>query len=334
MNPFVESLHKSIVEDIRLLEVFVTAPLGLYSDVKMLRESLKLDGTEDLSQPDSMERRTSFRSITKDGPGLALGTIGHLSQALDSLDAFDGAAIAPVTSEWITRARMVLTRAEEKIGDDVRAATAAKVKGLYVVVGPDATNGRPILEVAAAALKGGAKVIQLRDKTTEKGALLETAKKMKSLCDQHHALFIVNDDADIAMLSDAHGLHLGQGDLPIASARAVLKPGQLIGRSNNTVDEAVQAQADGADYLAIGAVFATDTMGKSERKTVGVDVVKHLKEIVSPPVVAIGGITAANIADVVRTGADSVCVVSAVTLAANPEAASKALVAAIESAKS
>ncbi|MBM3945749.1 MAG: thiamine phosphate synthase, partial [SAR202 cluster bacterium] len=184
----------------------------------------------------------------------------------------------------------------------------------------------------AAALKGGARIVQLRDKASDKGGLLTTATKMKTLCARHDALFIMNDDADIAALCNADGLHVGQGDLPVGGARAVLKPAQIIGRSNNTLDEALQAQADGADYIAIGAVFATKTMGKAERKPVGVDMVKRVKEAVSPPVVAIGGINASNAADVVKAGADCVCVVSAVTMAGDPEAAARQITAAIASA--
>jgi thiamine-phosphate pyrophosphorylase len=228
---------------------------------------------------------------------------------------------------------MVLSRAEEKVGADLRAATAVKIRGLYVIVGPDATNGRPIADVATAALKGGAKVLQLRDKTGDKGQVLATAKKLKALCDEHQALFIMNDDADLAVLSDAHGLHVGQGDLPVNGARRLLSPKQLVGRSNNTLEEALQSQADGADYIAIGAVFPTQTMGKAQRKAVGVETVRKAKDVLSPPVVAIGGINASNAAEVARAGADCICVVSAVTMAKDPEAAARLLVSAIESAK-
>ena len=333
MNPFIASLHSNIVEDIRLLEIFVTAPLGLHSDIKMLRESLGLEGTDDLQQPESRARRTSFRSITKDAPSLALGTIRHLIQALHSLQALDTEAIAPVTTEWITRARMVLDRSEEKIGNDLRSATASMITGLYVIIGPDSTNGRPVVEVVEAVLKGGAKILQLRDKSTDKGDMLTTAAKMKALCEEHDALFIVNDDADITVLSAAHGMHIGQEDLPLIEARSVLETPQIVGCSSNTVEEAIQAQADGADYIAIGAVFATNTMGKTARKAVGVDTVRRVKESVSPPVVAIGGITVSNVPDVVRAGADCIAVVSSATMAVDPEAATKALLDAIEAAR-
>ncbi len=206
------------------------------------------------------------------------------------------------------------------------------MRGLYVIVDPEATRGRDVVEVAEAALRGGASVIQLRDKTRDKGEALEIARAVKGLCDKHDGLFIVNDDADIAFLSEAHGLHVGQTDLPVGEARRVLAPEQIIGRSNNGTGEALESEAQGADYLAVGAVYSTTTMGKSGRTAVGPEMIRRVKDAVSAPVVAIGGINAGNIADVARAGADCICVVSAVTFAEDVEGASSELVGLIASA--
>ena len=138
---------------------------------------------------------------------------------------------------------------------------------------------------------------------------------------------------DIAALCGAHGLHVGQTDLPVAEARRVLPPHQLVGRSNNNMEEAMASQANGADYIAVGAVFPTSTMGKGQRNSIGVEFVTKAKERVSQPVVAIGGIDATNITDVAKAGADCICVVSAVTFADSPEDASKGLVEAIQNAR-
>ena len=208
-----------------------------------------------------------------------------------------------------------------------------KVRGLYVIVDPEATKGRDVVEVAAAALRGGASVIQLRDKTRDKGEVLQVARTLKSVCDEHDALFIVNDDADIAFLSEAHGLHVGQTDLPVAEARRVLPPTQIVGRSNNGTTEALESEEQGADYLAVGAVFSTTTMGKSGRTAVGADMIRNVKQAVSVPVVAIGGINAGNIADVARAGVDCICVVSAVTYADDVEKAAAELVELMEGAR-
>ncbi len=200
------------------------------------------------------------------------------------------------------------------------------VSGLYVIVDPEATRGRDVVEVADAALRGGTSVIQLRDKTRDKGEALVAARAIKALCDEHDALFIVNDDADIALLSEAHGLHVGQTDLPVAEARRVLTAGQIVGRSNNGIAEALESEGQGADYLAVGAIYATSTMGKSGRTALGPGMIRQVKQAVSAPVVAIGGINAANIAEVARAGADCVCVVSAVTYADDVEGAARGLV--------
>lgn len=206
-----------------------------------------------------------------------------------------------------------------------------KVRGLYVIVDPEATKGRGVVEIASAALRGGASVIQLRDKTRDKGEVLAVARTIRDLCERRNALFIVNDDADIAFLSEAHGLHVGQTDLPVGEARRVLSPEQIVGRSNNGVAEALESQGQGADYLAVGAIYATSTMGKSGRAALGTEMIRSVKQAVSAPVVAIGGIDAANIAEVARAGADCICVVSAVTYAADVERAAAELVGRMES---
>ena len=216
--------------------------------------------------------------------------------------------------------------------NEIRAKRIQQVRGLYVIVDPEATRGRDVIEIAQAALRGGASVIQLRDKTRDKGEVLQIARAIKALCDDHDALFIVNDDADIAYLSEAHGLHVGQTDLPVEEARRVLSPGQIVGRSNNGTTEALESEGHGADYVAVGAIYATSTMGKSGRTALGPDMIRRVKQAVSAPVVAIGGINATNIADVARAGADCICVVSAVTYADDPERAAAELVETIETA--
>ncbi len=214
--------------------------------------------------------------------------------------------------------------------DEERIKRTANVRGLYVIVDPEATRGRDVVDVAAAALRGGTSIIQLRDKTRDKGEVLVIARAIRELCDRHDALFVVNDDADIAFLSDAHGLHVGQTDLPVTEARRVLSPEQFVGRSNNGVTEALESEGQGADYLAVGAIYSTTTMGKSGRTALGPEEIRNVKQAVSAPLVAIGGIDSNNIADVARAGADCICVVSAVTFADDPERAAAQLVEIID----
>ena len=214
------------------------------------------------------------------------------------------------------------------------ANTPPNVDGLYVIVGPDATRGRPVVEVAEAALHGGARLLQLRDKSGDRGDVIPTAVRLRDLCRDHDALFFVNDDIALGFASDADGVHLGQSDLPVDVARRLLAPGKLIGRSNNTDAEVEESVSLGVDYVAVGAVFPTSTVGKGARQAIGLDGVRSARDTTDIPLVAIGGINESNVGNVIRAGADCVSVISAVTMADDPEAAARRLVDAIEDARS
>ena len=211
---------------------------------------------------------------------------------------------------------------------------APKIDGLYVIVGPDATRGRPVVEVAEAALRGGASVLQLRDKMGDRGDVLTVAARLRELCHDHGALFFVNDDIALGFACDADGVHLGQSDLPVDVARRILAADKLIGRSNNSDAEVEESVAMGVDYVAVGATFPTTTVGKGARAAIGLDGIRRARELTTLPLVAIGGINESNVADVVEAGADCVAVISAVTMADDPEAAARRLVDAIETARS
>ena len=324
MNPIVEAHLGLLAEHIRLLEAVVTAPLGLYSDIKMLRESLPHKGTGDLGREELRERRALYGRMGGDPRRLALTALASVGASLDMLEATrDDAMAARLREGWIGRARMVAARATAQAAGSLRADTAARMRGLYVIVDPEATAGRDVREVAEAAMKGGASVVQYRDKTRDKGLTLATARELKGLCDAYGALFIVNDDADVAAACGADGLHVGQTDLGVADARVSLAATQIVGRSNNGVEEALDSERQGADYLAVGAVYRTTTMGKSGRTAVGPEGARAVKEVASAPVVAIGGINAGNVGEVMRAGADCACVVSAVTEAGDVEGAAR-----------
>ena len=211
---------------------------------------------------------------------------------------------------------------------------APNIDGLYVIVGPDATRGRPVVEVAEAALRGGARVLQLRDKTGDRRDVLSIAVRLRELCRDHDALFFVNDDIALGFACNADGVHLGQSDLPVDVARRILAADKLIGRSNNTDAEVEESVSMGVDYVAVGATFPTTTVGKGARAAIGLDGIRRARDLTTLPLVAIGGINESNVADVVRAGADCVAVISAVTMADDPEAAARRLVDAIENARS
>ncbi len=219
MNPYITAQTNALLEGLRLLEVYVTAPLGLYSDIRMMRESLPFPDSNELTREEVSQRRQAHAALTDDYPALALRAIVAVRAAVDVLaDCRDDDA--PVLNEsWLRRSRIVLARAEQRTGAAVRAKTVEKLRGVYVIVDPEATGGRDPVNFAQSALEGGARVVQLRDKLNDKKQVLDQARRLKDLCREHDALFFVNDDADVALTAEAHGLHVGQTDLPTAEAR-------------------------------------------------------------------------------------------------------------------
>ena len=226
-----------------------------------------------------------------------------------------------------------LDELETALGKVLRERTSARLYGLYVLIDPAVTRGRDPLEVARGALSGGAITLQLRDKLREKGQTLPLARALKELCAAYGALFIVNDHADLAAVVEADGLHIGQGDLPVAEARQTLRAHQIVGRSNHLSEEVMESQTAGADYLALGPIYPTATSGSANaRGSIGPEAIANVKSAVTVPVVAIGGINEDNVEPVIRAGADAVCVTSAVGLARDPEEASLCLVQRIHQA--
>ena len=220
-----------------------------------------------------------------------------------------------------------LSQAGKLFSQKIRHEIRKKINGIYVIVDPAATDGRSVHEVVKSALSGGVSIVQYRDKQNDRSVFLEQSYMIKELCENHEALFVVNDAVDVARLTAADFLHVGQSDLPVYEARKLLSDKQGIGRSNDGLTESAQSRDEGADYLAVGAVYATSTMGKSSRTPVGPETVALVKEAVDLPVVAIGGINETNLGEVRSAGADSACIVSAITMADNPEAAAKKMVA-------
>ncbi|MSQ40274.1 MAG: thiamine phosphate synthase [Dehalococcoidia bacterium] len=220
-------------------------------------------------------------------------------------------------------AAKTLQSVEEALGQALRQPLRERLRGLYVIVDPQASRGRPVVQVAEAALRGGARVLQLRDKASDKGDLLPTALGLRELCERFNALLIINDHADLAVACDAHGFHGGQHDLPVAAARAVLRPHQLVGRSNALLEEALEAHAQGVDYVAVGDIFGS--LSKENTRPAGLETLRTVRQRVSLPLAAIGGINEANVQQVVEAGADMVCVISAVVGADDPEGAARRL---------
>ena len=238
----------------------------------------------------------------------------------------------PLPPDTAVRARNDLAELSSEVGARVRREKADQVRGLYVIIDPQVTGGRDPYDIAVASINGGARMLQLRDKLRDKGESLPLATALQDLCQRNGALLIINDHADVAAAVGSGGLHVGQTDLPVAQARQVLSPHQVLGRSNREYAQLEESKALGADHVAFGAIYATTSKGVA-RNPQGPERVREAKAIAGDtPLVAIGGINLDNVTPVVEAGADAICVTAAVASAAEPEAAAAAMTAAIEAA--
>ena len=200
----------------------------------------------------------------------------------------------------------------------------------YLVTQESLSGGRSSLEVVTEAIAGGVDVVQLREKDTDARWRYELGSELREITAESEVGLLVNDRVDIAQAIDADGVHLGQSDIPVAVARELLGPDAVIGCSTSTVTEAREADAAGADYLGVGAVYGTSSKEVPEEQNgTGLELVAEIVDAVSIPVFGIGGITAENAPSVLEAGATGVAVISAVTAAEDPEAATRALEAAI-----
>lgn len=184
-------------------------------------------------------------------------------------------------------------------------------------------EGREPVRVAESAIRGGAEVIQWRDKRAGDQEFLEVARRLRDLTRRLKAAFVVNDRVAAALFSQADGIHLGHQDLPVKEVRSLVGRGMLIGRSTHSLAEAKEAQAAGADYIGVGPVFPTPT--KPDYPAVGLELIGQVRQAVRIPSVAIGGIDLETLPLVLSAGARCVAVVRAVAGAPNPEKAARSL---------
>lgn len=181
---------------------------------------------------------------------------------------------------------------------------------LYAVTDRSWLNGRTLYEQVEEALKGGVTFVQLREKNLDDTAFLQEAKEIKELCARYNVPFVINDNVDIAAEIDADGVHVGQSDMEAGDVRKKLGPDKIIGVSAQTVEQALRAQAHGADYLGVGAVFPTGS--KADAVEVSHDTVREICRAVDIPVIAIGGITRENVIELKGTGICGIAVISAI----------------------
>lgn len=267
----------------------------------------------DIKNPDS---RSDIETIFK-------ANIKRLQQALRTLSEYS--IEDPENTTVFEQLRYELYTLEKIMWDKLKDKynqIMIESKYLYLVTNSDKfETENDFLDAVASALQGGVDILQLREKTKPASEILSLGRKIKQLCLQYNTTFIVNDRIDIAAILEADGVHLGQDDLDVKSAREILGSNAIVGVSTHAPEQALRAVADGADYIGVGPVFATPT--KEGRIPVGLDYVKWVSENINIPAFAIGGIDLDNCSKVFDAGLKRISVVRAIINADSPQIAAE-----------
>jgi thiamine-phosphate pyrophosphorylase len=269
----------------------------------------------------------------RDLPGVFGANIHRAQEAVRSLEEFSR-SFSPSAADGFSQCRYELYHLEKQLQPRVDALGCREKMDfdLYVVTGPELSRSRELEEVVSAALRGGAGAIQLRAKHFNKRQLLTAARNLRRLTEDSGATFIINDHIDIALSCGADGVHLGQEDLPVPEARAIAGSGMLIGTSTHNVEEALQAEKEGAGYINVGPVFPTKTKD-GVVNPVGCELIGKVLQQVNIPQTCMGGIHSGNVRQTIMAGAERIAVVSAVVAADDIEKAARELVEKIHQAK-
>jgi thiamine-phosphate pyrophosphorylase len=260
----------------------------------------------------------SLRTAPADVIGSAFG---RLTEGLRTLEEYSK-LLEPAAADGFKQLRYDAYTLHTRLIRRLQPKPSLARLRLYVLITADLCYG-DWLAVAESALAGGADALQLREKSLPDGELLRRAKTLAALCHRYDALFILNDRPDIAVLAGADGVHVGQDDLPIAAVRRIVGPDLVIGKSTEIREQAIAADAEGADYVAVGPIFPTAT--KPQDHVVGCDTLRQIAAHVKLPLVAIGGITPDNARDVLAAGAQALAVCQAIIAQPDPRAAASAI---------
>ena len=245
----------------------------------------------------------------------------RLGEALRAMEEYSK-TITPADAAALESLRYRFYDIELAISRTFRGGNRFDAVRLYVLITESACR-RPWLETATAAIAGGADALQLREKNLESGELLRRAIAMVTLCRKHNVLAIINDRPDIAVLSGADGVHVGQGDLPAIEVRKIVGNQKIVGVSTHEIGQAKQAVLDGADYIGVGPVFRSSTKPRHWAEIPGLKFARQIAETVKLPAVAIAGINDQNVLAVIDTGMKAIAVTAAVTDTDDVEAAAR-----------
>jgi thiamine-phosphate pyrophosphorylase len=291
----------------------------------------RLLAARDVPRDTGRGARTAQELQRTDPPGVLGAAFGRLGEALRTLAEFSklSATGRPGLSESFERLRFAGYQLEQEISLRCDLRGRLRAVRLYVLVTAGLSAG-PWLATAEAALRGGAQCLQLREKDLPDGELLARAAALRELTRRFGALLVINDRADVARLSAADGVHVGQRDLSVAEARSVAGQHVLVGKSTHDLEQVATAVEERPDYLAVGPMFVSST--KPRERVAGVELLAQAARRTSLPLAAIGGIDAQRAGPLISAGASCVCVCSAIIASADPESAARALRAAVDSA--
>jgi thiamine-phosphate pyrophosphorylase len=297
---------------------FVLDDAGLSEQAKRIRHDLvaavaeaglanvirSRDITDDVGR--DVQTRQEYSRTTTAEVVIAAGK--RLSEALRVIEEY-GKTVSETFGRSVEQLRYRGYDLEQRLRGCLEARERFGRVRLYVLLTASLCRG-DWFQTARDAIAGGADCLQLREKSLSDAELVDRARRLSDLCHEHGVVFIVNDRADIALASNADGLHLGQDDLPVRNARAVLGPTPLIGISTHTLEQARAAVAASPDYVAVGPMFASST--KPQEHIPGPALLRQVRGLTALPVVAIGGITPENVPNVLAAGGRCVCVCAAV----------------------
>jgi thiamine-phosphate pyrophosphorylase len=224
---------------------------------------------------------------------------------------------------------MSLTQISDKRG---RFKNASIDYSLYLVTDRGLSKGRATLEIVKAGVAGGVTCVQLREKHCSTREFIAEALSVKEYLKQNNIPLIINDRLDVAQAVGADGVHLGQTDMPLKMAKDILKDSMIIGVSAESLEDAIRAEKDGADYIGISPIFSTPTKTDTA-SPLGLEGLKEISQVVKLPKVAIGGLNQKNAGEVILNGADGIAVVSAIVSAEDPRKAAEKLSAIIKKAR-
>lgn len=320
-------------EALRVLEDYARFVLNddqISGTIKHLRHGLR-EALGELAQDAILHRDTpndvgtsikTDAELTRQDVGEVVIAAGkRLSEALRTMEEYLKTFNPPAASE-IEKLRYRAYGIEQRIARTLRPIGVFSKVRLYVLI-TESLCTRNWLETAEQAILGGADCIQLREKEMDGAELLRRARLLVQLCRKHQVISIINDRADIALLSDADGVHVGQGDLPAVEVRKLVGQNKIIGVSTHRIDQARQAVRDGADYIGVGPVFRSST--KPREILPGLDYAREVVREIPIPAVAIAGITQENVSQVIETGIQAVAVTAAVVVQEEPRNAARRL---------